>query len=182
MSIKDHLIKLTMWWQEALKLRNDRPGGRPPPMHTRQLRHWMQSNIFTQDFDIDHKVTMELRSRECLGQSNIYNLCFLKISFTFRKCTFHICNVFFNYANAFAWMRRILNWHKWTCSRKAKTVPEDLFGVFNIPHWNRQDLTAHRFWSWQICCASLEQKIIFHLKTTLFSSFRQSNLYVFCPF
>jgi len=27
MSIKDHLIKLTMWWQWAQKLRNDRPGG-----------------------------------------------------------------------------------------------------------------------------------------------------------
>jgi len=31
MSIKDHLIKLTMWWQGAQKLPNDRPGGRPPP-------------------------------------------------------------------------------------------------------------------------------------------------------
>jgi len=31
MSIKDHLIKLTMCWQGAQKLRNDRPGGRPPP-------------------------------------------------------------------------------------------------------------------------------------------------------
>ena len=32
MSIKDHLIKLTMWWQGAQKLRNDQPGGggRPP--------------------------------------------------------------------------------------------------------------------------------------------------------
>ena len=33
MSIKDHLIKLTMWWQGAQKLRYDRPGGAaaPPP-------------------------------------------------------------------------------------------------------------------------------------------------------
>jgi len=31
MSIKDHLIKLTMWWQGAQKLRNDRPGGAAAP-------------------------------------------------------------------------------------------------------------------------------------------------------
>ena len=31
MSIKDHLIKLTMWWQGAQKLRNDRPVGAANP-------------------------------------------------------------------------------------------------------------------------------------------------------
>jgi len=31
MSIKDHLIKLTMWSQGAQKLRNDRPGGAAAP-------------------------------------------------------------------------------------------------------------------------------------------------------
>jgi len=31
MSIKDHLIKLTMWWEGAQKLRNDRPGAAAPP-------------------------------------------------------------------------------------------------------------------------------------------------------
>jgi len=38
MSIKDHLIKLTMWWQGAQKLRNDRPGAAAPPA-PRQFRH-----------------------------------------------------------------------------------------------------------------------------------------------
>ena len=35
MSIKDHLIKLIMWWQGAQKLRN----GQPPPLPPRQFRH-----------------------------------------------------------------------------------------------------------------------------------------------
>jgi len=63
----------------------------------------VQSNIFDRDFVIDHKVSVELRCSEFLGQSNTSNLCFLKIAFTFRKCLSHvICNAFsFNYANAF---------------------------------------------------------------------------------
>jgi len=31
MSIKDHLLKLTMWWQGAQTLRNDRPGEAAAP-------------------------------------------------------------------------------------------------------------------------------------------------------
>jgi len=42
MSIKDHLIKLTMWWQGTQKLRNDRPGGAAAPPAPRQFRHWPQ--------------------------------------------------------------------------------------------------------------------------------------------
>ena len=41
MSIKDHLIKLTMWWQGAQKLRNDRPGGATAPPASRQFRHYL---------------------------------------------------------------------------------------------------------------------------------------------
>jgi len=40
MSIKDHLMKLTMWWQEAQKLQNDRPGGEaasPAPLSVSPL-------------------------------------------------------------------------------------------------------------------------------------------------
>jgi len=61
----------------------------------------VQSNIFNRDFVIDHKVSVVLRSSEFPGQSNTYNLCFLKIAFTW-KCPSHSCNDFsFNYANAF---------------------------------------------------------------------------------
>jgi len=62
----------------------------------------VQSNTFKRDFVIDHKVSMELRSSEFLGQSITYNLCFLNIAFTFRKCPYHICNdLSSNYANLF---------------------------------------------------------------------------------
>jgi len=51
MSIKDHLIKLTMWWQGAQKLNNVVTGGdrgpkrgRPPPLPPRQFRNWVQGN------------------------------------------------------------------------------------------------------------------------------------------
>ena len=139
-----------------------------------------QCNIFNRDFVIDHKVSMELRSSEFLDQSNTNNLWFLNIAFTFRKCSSHICNDFsFNYANAFVWMRQTLNWHKWTCSRKAKTAPEHLLWIFYKPHWNGQDLTAHPFWFWQICCASLEPKNHFHLKATLFFQFYTIQFFMF---
>ena len=42
MLIKDHLMKLPMWWQRAQKLRNDRPGGAAAPLPPRQFRHWLQ--------------------------------------------------------------------------------------------------------------------------------------------
>jgi len=62
----------------------------------------VQSNIFNRDFVIDHKASMEFRYNEFLGQSNTYNLCFLKIAFTFRKCPSLICNdLSFNYVSAF---------------------------------------------------------------------------------
>jgi len=35
---------------------------------------------FYRDFVTDHKVSVELRYSEFLGQSNTYNLCFLKIA------------------------------------------------------------------------------------------------------
>jgi len=41
----------------------------------------VQSNIFNRDFVTDRKVSMELRYSEFLGQSNTYNLCFLKIAY-----------------------------------------------------------------------------------------------------
>jgi len=66
------------------------------------LAMMVQSNIFNRDFVSDHKVSMELRYRGFLSQSNTFNLCFLKIAFTFRKCPSHICNEFsLNYANTF---------------------------------------------------------------------------------
>jgi len=72
-----------------------------------------QSKIFNRDFVIDHKVSMELRSSEFLDQSNTYNLYFLNIAFTFRKCPSRICKGFyFNYADAVVWMRHTLNWLK----------------------------------------------------------------------
>jgi len=115
-----------------------------------------QSNIFNRDFVIDHKVSVELRYSEVLDQANTYHVCFLNIALTFRKCPSRVCNDFsFNYANAFAWMHHTLNWLKRTCSRKAKTAPEHLLGMIFISHWNGQDLIAHPFWSWHICCASL---------------------------
>jgi len=141
-----------------------------------------QSNIFNRDFIIDHKLSMELWSSEFLDQSNTCNLCFLNVAFTVKKCLSHICNDFsFNYANAFVWMRHTLNCHKWTCSGKAKTAPEHFLGMFYITRWNGEDLTAHPFWAWQICCAALERKNDFHLKTALFYSFLQSNFYDCCP-
>jgi len=47
-SIKDHLIKLTMWWQGAQKLRNDRPGGAAAPLLPRQFRHCARGQKFQQ--------------------------------------------------------------------------------------------------------------------------------------
>ena len=58
MSIKDHLIKLTMWWQGAQKLRNDRPGGAaalPPPVSF-ATEHYTCEILF---FYIFHKSTFQ---------------------------------------------------------------------------------------------------------------------------
>ena len=57
MSIKDHLIKLTMWWQGAQKLRNDRPGGAaappaPPSVSPLLVRRYDQSE---QTCTIEHR-------------------------------------------------------------------------------------------------------------------------------
>jgi len=54
---------------------------------------------------------------------------------------------------------------------KLKTPQTIFFGGPSLPHWNRQDLTVHPFWSWQICCASLERKNDFRLKTAHFPIF-----------
>ena len=45
MSIEDHLIKFTMWWQGVQKLRNDRPGGVAAPPAPRQFRHWVEAKL-----------------------------------------------------------------------------------------------------------------------------------------
>ena len=49
MSIKDHLIKLTMWWQGAQKLRNDRPVGAAnppaPPSVSPLAKHLIEHQI-----------------------------------------------------------------------------------------------------------------------------------------
>jgi len=44
----------------------------------------VQSNFYNRNFVVDHKLTMGLRSGECLRQSNTY-FCFLKIVFTFSN-------------------------------------------------------------------------------------------------
>ena len=43
MSIKDHLIQLTMWWQGAQKFEMTGRGGRPPPLPPRQFCHCLQA-------------------------------------------------------------------------------------------------------------------------------------------
>ena len=131
-----------------------------------------QSNIFNRDFVIDHKLSVELWSSEFLDQSDTYNLCFLNIAFTVRKCPSHICNDFsFNYTNAFVWMRHTLDWHKWTCSRKAKTAPEHLLAMFYITHWYGQDFTAHPFDPDKSTVLPLNEKMTFIWKQHFFTVF-----------
>jgi len=139
-----------------------------------------QSNIFNRDFVIDHKLSVELWSSEFLDQSDTYNLCFLNIAFTVRKCPSHICNDFsFNYTNAFVWMRHTLDWHKWTCSRKAKTAPEHLLAMFYITHWYGQDFTAHPFDPDKSTVLPLNEKMTFIWKQHFFTVFLQSNFMFF---
>jgi len=40
MSTKDHLIKLTMWWQGPKNFEMTGQRGRPSPLLPRQFRHW----------------------------------------------------------------------------------------------------------------------------------------------
>ena len=87
---------------------------------------------------------------------------------------------FFKLRNAFVWMRHTLNWLKWTCYRKAEIAPEHLLGMFYIPHWNGQELTAHPFWSWQICCASLNEKFTCIWKQHFFQ-FSAIQFFMFLP-
>jgi len=56
------------------------------------------------------------------------------------------------------------------------------FGGIWLPHWNRQDLTAHPSWSWQICCASRERKWTFICKQHFFPFpvFYRPIFFAFC--
>ena len=80
MSIKDHLMKLTMWWHGAQKHRNDRPGGRPPPLPPRQFRHclWPSAlgNRIVPPKGSDQRGT---HTKTCFRLMN-FLLCFVKLS------------------------------------------------------------------------------------------------------
>jgi len=152
-------------WSQTFYLRLRNPGCHTWMMASISLVVVVRSMFCNQDFLIDYKFSMGLRSREFPGQSITFNFACWKssslfqmkdmrqypmgISSTIRKCLSHILNRFyFNCINVFVWIHHTLNWRKWSyCTIEKLKLPQNIFLVSVTSSLQWQDLTAHDSWS-----------------------------------